>query len=137
MRKYYYDFCIAESKDWAGESNWSTPRRPILVPDAGVQITRSDILSDDSGYDESYVYHRKVARAGVYKFDFSYANLTLEEYRYLEEMLIGIEEYILVEFRDLDGNVKQVNAHCEKVSASLYNSQTGHYKKLKFTLQEC
>lgn len=132
MRGYYYEFQISKLKLLAVSN-----KQPILVPDSGVQITRTDTLSDDSGYDESYVYHRRVARSGVYKFDFSYANVTLEEYRYMEELLLRSSDYFMVYFRDLNGEQKEIKAYCSKVSASLYNAKTGHYKKLKFTIQEC
>lgn len=124
MLKYYYDVLI--------------DGRPILTPDAGVQITREDIVSDDSGYDERYVYHSRIARSGVYKLEFSYSNLTEEDYRYLYYVLLGSNNgEFTCKFRYLFAGDQEITARCIKVSASLYNSQTGHYKKMKFTIQEC
>jgi hypothetical protein len=57
--------------------------KPILVPDADIEIEYTDIDSNESGRDESYVMHRIVARYGVKKFPLTYSILTREEYLYM------------------------------------------------------
>ena len=124
MLKYYYDVLIDDL--------------PILTPDAGVTVSREDIISDDSGYDELYVYHSRVVRSGVYKLEFSYSNLSEEDYRYLYYVLLGRNSgEFSCKFRYLFHGDQEITARCSKVSASLHNAETGHYKKLKITIQEC
>lgn len=122
MRKYDYDFQINE--------------RPLLVADAGVSITQQDIETEDSGKDELEVTHRSLARTGIYKIVYTYASVDREEYEYLRNLLLG-KPYFTFSFLDLDGEVKQIKAYCNKLTASLHNARTGIYKKLKFTIQEC
>ena len=69
MREFYNDFLIDD--------------KPILAPDAGVELKLTDLDSQDSGRDESGVMHRIVLRKGVRTWDFSYSALTAEEYQYM------------------------------------------------------
>lgn len=60
--------------------------KPILAPDENVEISMEDIDASDSGRDESGVMHRFVVRQGVGKWTLSYANLTQQEYAYMENL---------------------------------------------------
>ena len=63
--------------------------RPMLVPDAGVGISFTDLDADDTGRDESGYMHREVLRERVRTWSFSYAFLTHEEYQYIMSLFSG------------------------------------------------
>lgn len=122
MRKYYFDLLI--------------DGQPILVPDADVAISYEDLDSEESGRDESGVMHRIVLREGVKKVSLSYANLSREEYLYMESLFKGKGEF-QVDCRDMDGSPLSFPAYRSKHSVSIYNAKTGIYKNYSFSIIEC
>lgn len=110
--------------------------RPMLIPDTGVEISFSDLDSEDSGRDEAGFMHREVLRERVRTWSFSYAILTHEDYRYLMDLFAGKPTFIF-KLRGLDGRPEEVQAYCSKGSISLYNRLTGLYKNMKFNIIEC
>lgn len=122
MRKYDTDFLI--------------DLRPILVPDAGVQINLEDLDSSESGRDESGVMHRIVLREKVRKYTLQYGTLTQEEYTYLMSLFAGKPTFE-VEKREPDGQTVTFTAYCSKVGISLYNKRIGLYKNLNLNIIEC
>lgn len=109
---------------------------PMLAPDAGVEISFSDLDSEDSGRDEGGFMHRSVIRERVRTWGFSYAVLTAEEYRYIDALFRGKSTFPF-RFRGLDGREETVQAYCSKGSITLYNQRAGVYKNLKFNIIEC
>lgn len=122
MRKFDYEYQI--------------DKQPLLVPDAGVEISFSDLDGEDSGRDEAGFMHRTVLRERVRTWGFSYAVLTAEEYRYLDSLFQGKHTFTFA-FRGLDGKPAQCQAYCSKGSITLYNRRQGLYKNLKFNIIEC
>lgn len=110
--------------------------KPMLMPDEGVEISRSDLDSEDSGRDESGVLHRQMVREKVTTWGYSYAILTREEYRYMQSLFKGKAAFVFT-YLDDDGQVQKTNAYCAKNSITLHNAKTGIYKKLKFNIIEC
>lgn len=122
MRLFDYDFQIDNT--------------PILMPDEGVEISKSDLDSEDSGRDESGVMHRQVVREKVVTLNLVYAVLTREEYQYMESLFQGKPTFT-VTYLDLNGRVAEMTAYCSKLSISLHNARTGVYRNLKFSIVEC
>lgn len=109
---------------------------PLLIPDADVSVSRSDLESGDSGRDESGVMHRIVMRQRVNTWSFSYAVLTAEEYRYMEALLAGKPEFTFT-YPDADGTVKSCQAYCAADSITYHNAKLGLYKNYKFDIIQC
>lgn len=122
MRKFYFEYLIDD--------------KPLLVPDAGVEISQTDIDAEDSGRDESGFMHRQRLREWVKTWSFVYATLTREEYRYLEHLFAGKAEFTF-QYRDLDGQPRSCRAYCSKNSITLHNVKLGIYKNYKFNIIEC
>lgn len=110
--------------------------QPVLAPDAGVQISESDLDSEDSGRDESGYMHRIVAREKVKTWGLQYSFLTEEEYRYQMSLFAGKPTFT-VTYRDLDDNEASTTAYCSTASITLQNRRTKQYKNLKFNIIEC
>lgn len=110
--------------------------KPLLLPDAGVELTFSDLDADDAGRDESGFMHRQVVRERVRTWSFSYGSLTHEEYRYLMSLLEGRHVFAF-SHRGLDGRAESVTAYCAKGSITLYNRRLGLYKNFKLNIIEC
>ena len=110
--------------------------RPMLVPDAGVGISFTDIDADDTGRDESGYMHREVLRERVRTWSFSYAFLSHEEYRYIMSLFAGKPTFVF-KHRGLDGQEEVVRAYSAKGSITLYNRSTGLYKNMQFNIIEC
>lgn len=109
---------------------------PILDPDEGVEVSRSDLDSEDSGRDESGFMHRTVVREKVKTWAFSYAVLTADEYASIMDLFSGKPTF-QVTYVDEKGNSKQTMAYCSKNSVTVHNHRTGLYKNLKFNIIEC
>lgn len=125
---------ITRNKCW----DYVVDGKPLLVPDADIEISQNDLDSDDSGRDESGVMHRHRIREGVKTWGFSYQVLTYGEYCYLESLFRGKQEFEFV-FANPDpyGTYKKCRAYRSKSSITLHNSKTGLYKNYKFNIIEC
>lgn len=122
MRKLYYDFLI--------------DGKPVLMPDAGISISASDMETEDSGTDESGVLHRFLLREKVRSFSLAYDTLTLEEYRYMRALIRGKTTFT-VKYRDPDGMPAQMIAYCTGYSLSLHNAKLGLFKGFTLEIMEC
>lgn len=122
MRQFWYDFQI--------------DGKPVLVPDQDMALELTDLDDADSGRDESGVMHRIVVRRGMRSIPLSYAILTREEYRYMESLFAGKDEFE-VECHGLDGQVEQFTAYRSKHSITIHNARTGVFKNYKFNIIEC
>lgn len=109
---------------------------PLLVPDAGVNITKTDLDSAESGRDESGVMHRFVVRHRVKTWEFNYSALTKEEYLYMESLFDGKTDFDFT-YLTPDGVAAVCRAYCSNSSISYFNAATGLYKNLKFSIIEC
>ena len=104
---------------------------PMIVPDAQVEITETDLDSEASGRDESGFMHRTVLRHGVRTWVFTYAVLTGQELMYLRSLFQGKDSF---DFTYEDGTCQ---AYCSKREVRLWDRTRGVYKALRFTIIEC
>lgn len=118
------------------DNGFQVDGKPLLAPDAGVELGFSDLDSAETGRDESGVMHRMVVREKVRTFGFSYAHLTGEEYRYLRSLIEGKPTFTF-RFQDENGTAASCKAYCSNFSLSLYNRQMGMYQGMKFNIIEC
>ena len=109
---------------------------PMLVPDADVAISRSDLDDSDSGRDESGVMHRIVIRERVKTWGFNYGSLSAEEYVYMMSLFAGKADFDFT-YRDVDGTLKTCRAYCSNDSITYHNARLGQYLNLKFNIIEC
>lgn len=110
--------------------------KPMLVPDANVSLSFSDLDSSDSGRDESGVMHRIVVRERVATWGFNYSKLTAEEYKYMRSLFAGKSDFTFA-YRDLDGYLVETRAYCSNDSITYHNARLGLYQNLKFNIIEC
>lgn len=122
MRDFYYDFQI--------------DKKPILVPDADIQMEFCDLDSESSGRDEGGFMHRIILRHNVRSWSVPYSSLTREEYRYMEALFDGKDKF-RVDFRDHNGMHVSCTAYRSMHSITVHNVRTGTYKNYKFNIIEC
>jgi hypothetical protein len=122
MREFYYDLQI--------------DKKPILVPDADVQVEFSNLESEDSGRDESGFMHRIVLRRGIRTWALSYGILSAEEYRYMESLFAGKDQF-LVDYLDGQGRPASCIAYRCEHSLAVHNAAKGIYKNYQFSINEC
>ena len=63
--------------------------RPILNPDQDIEVTLTDIYSNDSGMDESGVDHRVLIRPNVHTWVIKYSFLAEDEFLYMTGLFQG------------------------------------------------
>lgn len=110
--------------------------KPMLVPDADVSLSYSDLDSSDSGRDESGIMHRIVVRERVATWGFNYSSLTAEEYKYMRSLFSGKPEFAFT-YRNLDGDLVDTRTYCSNDSITYHNARLGLYKNLKLNIIEC
>lgn len=80
--------------------------------------------------------HRIVLRRKMKSIPLSYAVLTLEEYRYMESLFEGKDEF-QVDYRGLDGQSAQFTGYRSKHGITIHNIKTGICRNYKFNVIEC
>ena len=110
--------------------------KPILTPDAGVELKRQDLDAADAGRDESGVMHRIVVRRRVGSWAFQYSSLTKETYQYIRSLFQGKDTFTF-SYRDPEGDLQEVKAYCSGDSITYHNARLGLYKNLKFSVIQC
>lgn len=110
--------------------------QPILVPDADVAVTQTDLDASDAGRDESGVMHRIPVRYRIKTWEFSYTALTGEEYAYMQSLFAGKPQFTFT-YREDDGNIAHCIAYCSNSSICYHNARLNLYKNYKFTVIEC
>ncbi len=122
MRKFLFDLLI--------------DGQPVLVPDGDITISFEDLDSDVSGQDEAGFMHRLLLRSGVKTIPLAYTSLDTEEYRYMESLFGGKQEF-RVDCRGIDGSPLSFMAYRSKHSISIHNIKTGVHKNYNFNIIEC
>lgn len=110
--------------------------KPLLLPDADVELSFSDLDEGDSGRDEAGFMHRIVARYRVGTWTFQYFRLTAPEYRYMRALFAGKKEFTFT-YRDLDGDLVKTRAYCSNDSITYRDAALGEYRNFKFSIIEC
>ena len=108
--------------------------KPILTPDAGVELKQQDLDAADAGRDESGVMHRIVVRSRVKSWEFRYSALTSREYAYLQSLLTS---GFIFTYPTPDGASQTCAAYCSGESITYFDARLGLYKNYRFTVTEC
>jgi len=109
--------------------------KPVLVPDEGLSLGRTDTEAADSGYDESGVYHRFLVGQGVEHWDFAYEQLTAAEYAYMEGFFAGKNT---VQFTcPGETAARTVTAYRSKHTVRWQSAADGTYRDYRFWVQIC
>lgn len=111
--------------------------KPMLAPDAGVEMSFEDLESGDSGRDESGFMHRIVVRHKLGVWSFAYSHLTKEEYAYMLSILP--EGSFTFTHPQLGDNTKSetTRAYISGYGITWQSARTGQYRDLKFSITQC
>lgn len=110
--------------------------QPMLVPDGDMAISAEDIVSADSGRDESGALHRFGVRQGLGSWLFSYTRLTREEYGYMESLFGGKDTFRFT-YPAPNGTAQTVTAYRSKHDILLHCAATGLYRNYQFRITAC
>lgn len=108
----------------------------VLLPDADVEVSISDMESDDSGRDESGVLHRILLRPRVRTWTLKYSTLTEAEYQYLLNLVAGKPSFTVGIIHD-DGSDSTYQAYCPEVGVTIHDKRRGIYRNLTLQITEC
>lgn len=109
---------------------------PVLVPDADVVMTQSDLDAADAGRDESGIMHRIVVRHRVKSWEFRYAVLTGEEYAYMQSLFAGKASFTF-SYPGETGQMESCAAYCSNHSITYHNAARGIYTNYRFSVIAC
>lgn len=111
---------------------------PMLAPDENLEMALEDVDAPDSGRDESGFWHRFTMRKDVGKWTFTYANLTMDEYGYMEHLFANKTEFSFTYPCHAEPVKKMVTkAYRTKHSINWCSAVTGHMRNYRFTIIEC
>lgn len=111
---------------------------PMLVPDASVSVSYSDLDASDSGRDESGYMHRIVVRYKVASWKFEYAHLTEEEKQYMENLFPNEASFTFRHPSRQDADVaEETLCYRSKYDISWKNAKTGLWNGYSFSIIEC
>ena len=110
---------------------------PLLAPDRDLLYSEEDLVSSDSGFDESGAYHRFVVRHGIKNWDFSYSRLTKPEYQYMEALLSGKDTFSFRYRSNLDDSWQEATAYRSKHSVLWYSATDGQFRDYCFRITTC
>lgn len=112
--------------------------KPMLVPDADIQMSYEDVDTEASGRDESGVMHRIVARFKIPTWAFTYSNLTEEEKTYMEGLFPESAEFTFTHPDPLDAaKTLQTVCYRSKYSIIWKNARTGLWSNYNFRIIAC
>lgn len=112
--------------------------KPMLAPDAGVEMSFEDLDSSESGRDESGFMHRIVVRNKVGSWNFSYSHLTEAEYAYMLSILPGSGSFTFTHPAPGDSTrTQETAAYLSQYGIVWHNARTGEYRNLKFRIIQC
>ena len=108
--------------------------KPMLAPDAGVQISYEDIDGAAAGRDQKGFMHRRMVRSKVPNWTFTYANLTEEERQYTESLFGNAATFTFTHPDRLTGARTQTDCYRSKCSISWRSALTGLWSGCSFTV---
>ena len=112
--------------------------KPVLCPDAGVEMSYEDLDDADSGRDECGVMHRLPVRYKVGSWRFSYSHLTEEEKQYMENLFPDAAEFEFTHPHRQNGERPVTGkAYRSQYSISWKNARTGLWSNYGFKVIEC
>ena len=110
--------------------------KAMVIPDAGVEVSYSDLDAADSGRDESGFMHRLVVRHKIPSWQFSYTHLDAESYAYMRSILPRTGTFLFT-YPNENGEPEQLQAYISKYSVLWENLRLGDYRNLKFSIIGC
>lgn len=111
---------------------------PMLVPDAEVAVSFSDLDASDAGRDESGFMHRIVVRHKVGSWKFTYAHLTEEEKQYMENLFSEDATFLFRHPSRENARIsEQTLCYRSKYDISWKNARTGLWSGYGFSIIEC
>lgn len=110
--------------------------KALLAPDAGVEVSYSDLDAADSGRDEAGFMHRLVVRHKIPSWQFSYTHLTAGEYAYMRSVLPQTGTFMFT-YPNEDGELEETEAYISKYTVLWDNLRLGAYRNLKFSIIGC
>ena len=111
--------------------------QPMLVPDENFSMHQENVVSADSGMDESGVYHLFGVRKNVRNWDFSFSRLTQREYAYMETLFAGKNTFRFGFASPFDTKVQVVTAYRSKRSIQWHNVAEDQFRDYRFRITEC
>ena len=109
--------------------------KPLLLPDGPVEVRCADVLSPESGRDESGRMHRFVLRDKLRSWKFTYRDLTQEEKIYLENLFAGKGIFSFTHPADDRENTK-TDCSCEDFSLVWRSWQGGIWGDMTFRVTQ-
>lgn len=113
--------------------------KPLLAPDADIQIEFTDLDSEASGRDMAGYLHRSVLRHKVRKWTFTYSFLTPLEYSYMRSLIdseTGTFTFTCPHRTNPDQS-ETCAAYISKFDLTWKSARTGNYRNFKFSVIEC
>lgn len=112
--------------------------KPMLLPDADMQVSFEDLDGASAGRDESGVMHRVVLRYKVGKWSFAYACLSQKEYAYMEALFAGKPcfQFTFPSLTEKNASTT-VTAYRASHGIGWHNAKTGDFRNYKFSIIEC
>ena len=112
--------------------------KPMLVPDAEVEMSYEDIDSSDAGRDESGVMHRVQLRSKVGAWNFTYSHLTEAEKNYMESLFGAKASFVFTHPSRQNAELTEsCEAYRSKYAISWKNARTGLWSNYSFHIIEC
>lgn len=110
---------------------------PVLVPD-DVSVNYEDLISSDSGRDESGVMHRIALRKNMATWKLSYSYLSEEEKQYMESLFPDSATFEFGYPSRTDAAVTEL-AECyrNKYGVTWKNAKTGLWSGYSITIVQC
>ena len=111
--------------------------QPMLVPDGDMALRVEDIISTDSGRDESGELHRFVVRKDVMSWELVYSQLTREEYAYMESLFAGKDCFQFTFPSPTDGTAQTVTAFRDAHSILWQSAARSLFRDYRFRISAC
>lgn len=112
--------------------------KPMLAPDADVEMSFEDLEASDSGRDEAGFLHRIVVRHKMGSWSFVYSRLTQEEYAYMLSILPQSGSFTFTHPKLSDCTQSEsTTAYLSQYGIVWHSARTKDYRDLKFSINEC
>lgn len=111
--------------------------QPMLVPDGDLSMEEEDVVSSDSGCDESGVYHHFGLGKRVKSWNFSYSRLNRTELAYMENLFAGKDTFRFGFVSMTDGSCQEVTAYRSKRSILWHSAANDQFRDYRFRITEC
>ena len=112
--------------------------KPMLAPDADVEMSFEDLDAAESGRDESGVMHRIMVRRKVGVWNFCYSHLTQAEYAYMLSILPQTGSFLFTHPKLEDcTQTESCDAYLSGYSILWHSAKTGDFRNMKFSIIAC